>query len=278
MKPMKIICTLAFCMGILSAPAYAASTCTATLTDSTTSSTTSIENCTNGEKYRWKNSSGTYVTVESCLDCSNGYTLTEDVSYSHCTNKFTRGICAKACTAETIKETSMPDGCTGRTAYAKKFGDTEYVECTECATGYKEVQNTISSSQCTNTTTQYACEVDPDAECFDDSDCDEYRGKTLYGPDSSGVIGVVDMVWCSSDGTCEYDLLYQCARGYYGGSGYSLGSVTCTACPSEDGGIPTTTSGTGAMDITDCYAPKDIAGNDVIGTYSFIQDCKYSDN
>lgn len=52
MKSMKMICVLAFCMGIMSASAYAASTCSATLIGNTTSSTTSIENCINGEKYQ----------------------------------------------------------------------------------------------------------------------------------------------------------------------------------------------------------------------------------
>ena len=251
---------LVFCMGFWSAPAYAASTCTATLTGSTTSSTT-IENCINGEKYQWKNSSGITVTVESCLDCVGGIgQWTEDVSYSHCTNKFTRGVCAKACTAETIAEISMPTGCTGQAAYKMKFGDTEYVECTECAAGYKEIQNTISSSQCTNTTTQYACEVDPDAECITDDDC---VGKFVTEPDANGYVEVSTSSWCGG-GQCTYeDSKATCIKGYYGVEN----SGNCHKCPTEAGGIPTTTANEyGATSVTECYAEKDIAGTDEIGT------------
>lgn len=267
MKPMKINCMLAFCVGILSAPAYAASMCEATLVSSTTSSTTTIENCTNGEKYQWKNSSGTTVTVESCLDCSNGATLTEDVSYSHCTNKFTRGFCRKKCTAETIDETDFPEGCTGLTAYTMKFGNTDYVECQDCISGYKGVWKTVSSNQCTNTTTQFLCEVDPDAECLEDSECD---GKIIEGPDSTGRVSVLTVAWCSG-GTCEGDSEYMCTRGYYGTDG------NCAKCPTESGGISTTTADAyGATSITECYAEKDVTAKDASGTYSFSQNCNYS--
>ncbi|HBP26420.1 MAG TPA: hypothetical protein DD611_00280 [Alphaproteobacteria bacterium] len=272
MKPIKIICALAFAWGILSVPAYAASTCTATLIGSTTSSTTSIENCINGEKYRWKNSSGTYVTVETCLDCSDGATLTEDVSYSHCTNKFTRGFCRKKCTVQTIDETDFPEGCTGMAAYTKSFGNTEYVECTDCENGYKGVRKTVSSNWCTNTTTQFLCEVDPDAECLEDSDC---VGNFVTEPDANGYVEVSTFGWCSG-GQCEYeDSKPTCIKGYYGAEG----STTCHKCPTKTGGIPTTTANEyGATSITECYAEKDNKGKDTAGTYSFSQNCNYSNN
>ena len=267
MKPMKMICGLAFCMGILSAPAYAASTCSATLIGNTTSSTTSIENCINGEKYQWKNSSGTTVTVETCLDCSNGSIFHEEISYSHCTNKFTRGFCKKKCTVETINETNMPEGCMGQAAYTRKFGNTEYVECQDCTSGYKGVWKTVSSDWCTNTTTKFLCEVDPNAECVDDSDCD---GKIVAGPDSSGRVSVLTVGWCSG-GTCEGDSEYMCTRGYYGTDG------NCAKCPTESGGIQTTTANAyGATLITECYAKQDITGQDASGMYNFEQNCNYS--
>ncbi|MDO5012220.1 MAG: hypothetical protein Q4E56_01745 [Pseudomonadota bacterium] len=201
MKPIQIICAVAFAWGILSVPAYAASMCTATLISSTTSSTTSIENCINGEKYRWKNSSGTYVTVETCLDCSDGYTLSEDVSYSHCTNKFTRGFCRKKCTATALDDVDMPEGCAGQQPQEYQFGDAKYINCFDCANGYKTYTTTISSSQCTNTATQYSCVVDPDAECLTDDDC---VGKFVTEPDENGYVEVSTFGWCGG-GQCTYE-------------------------------------------------------------------------
>lgn len=261
----RLIVFCAGIQGILFSAANAASVCEVEVL----SYTHDIENCVNGETYRF----GT-TTFDSCLDCTmGGPTQTSIVSDSTCSNTARRYTCPQTCTNEYIGEAYdlTIDGCSMEKIY--KFGNTEYRTCWECGFGYRGVDVTNSDALCTNAYTITICEEIPESEreCEEDSDC---VPSILETADDSK-IKMSEMGWCSNDMKCEWEsYIYYCAQGYYGESGpwYDISDFTCAQCP--NGG---TTADYNANDISACYVPAGTKSDDDTGYFEFTENCFYSD-
>lgn len=279
MKAIKEIFTLAFAWEIMSAPAYGASCYVSTPTYTSSYDDIHIEECERAAIYTLDDQ-----TFESCLTCATGSPIPEDIELSvvsgTCT--YTRYICAHECDPTEVTSTGVLDNCESTKAY--EWDDKTYLSCTygKCKSGFKNKEHYVSSERCTSSFTYYTCERDPDVECITDSECDDDDGNISYA-DDSGRLG--DYVGGSCiNNKCEYEFLYYCNDGYYptGASSFttSLDDLTCTECPSEDGGIPVYTVDENisyAEVITDCFAASGIQGKNRAGTYSFTGQCYYSE-
>ncbi|MDE5615864.1 MAG: hypothetical protein K2I81_03470 [Alphaproteobacteria bacterium] len=76
---------------------------------------------------------------------------------------------------------------------------------------------------------------------------------------------------------CTTTYTARCQKGYYGAAtlnNLKTSCTGCTACPSS-GGIAGTTSGAGALAITECYLPSGSAFSDSTGSGTYTNNCYY---
>ncbi len=83
---------------------------------------------------------------------------------------------------------------------------------------------------------------------------------------------------CSSSTTCSSLTQYRCAAGFYGAT--IRDPIGCSRCPSIDGIISTSVPSNEVLpvnSITDCYLESGATGIDATGTYTYTEDCYYTE-
>ena len=81
------------------------------------------------------------------------------------------------------------------------------------------------------------------------------------------IVGIPNMTHaaCTANGTTYY----ACKPGYY------LASGNCVRCPSS-GGVYGTTPDNNTGGITSCYIPSGNSGSDATGSFTYTENCYYS--
>ncbi len=95
---------------------------------------------------------------------------------------------------------------------------------------------------------------------------------------------------CDEMDYCYFAWQYTCNQGYYGIPAFTAQSnynyTKCTRCPALDGttsatqiyGVVPASAGNGYQNysVTNCYIPKDTAISDATGTFTYTENCFYS--
>lgn len=225
---------------------------------------------------------------ESCLDgyrfidcgsCDTGYTRTQtsfttpngcSQSYYYCKANSSGTTCSTSSTGCTPSTAASISNCTTSTTTC--FGGKAVRTCTECATGYSLMSNSLSVSGCSNTYSQKICSRDIQIdECSEDIDCGL---GGLYTAVTTGYVS--SNSYSCVLGRCRTQITYKCAPNYYGANPSCLGT-TCTGCsPCPEGGKAGLGkfSKYGATAITGCYITD---GSDTTGVYEYTSNCYYTE-
>lgn len=81
--------------------------------------------------------------------------------------------------------------------------------------------------------------------------------------------------YCSTATQCTSVTQYRCAAGYYGRS--LSGSTGCTPCPENGVSVPPDGDLVGFTAVTDCFIPSGTEITDSTGTYTYTNDCYYTE-
>lgn len=134
----------------------------------------------------------------------------------------------------------------------------EIFTCDSCYSGSVRTSVTGYGASCSYT--YYVCEE----TCTGCTNCTDDVSWSSFG---TGYQKYTER-YCDCN-TCNETTSYRCANGYYGTT--LNGSTGCSAC------VPfgTSTAGSNSL-ITSCYLPTTYAGADPTGTFSYSQNCYYS--
>lgn len=147
-------------------------------------------------------------------------------------------------------------------------------------------------SECPSTTSWSSTTNNREARCVSGTNYCEYRCKAGYY--NKGSVSSLNCVSCPSYAQClagsginDGETSPICAKGYYGGTSYTIGqgtSYTCARCPrSRDSStsgstVYGTTFSTGADSITECYLISGGEYEDDSGSYVLTGNCYYKSN
>lgn len=144
------------------------------------------------------------------------------------------------------------------------IGSVEVSSCNECLPGYTLEPGITQCSQ-----TLYTC-VEDTGGCT--CDCPVDVGWTNSG---TGYQVYTEYLCNSTTCACDATYSYRCATGYYGTANFR-GNSGCNSCITGTGVSGSiSVAGTNSL-ITDCYLPTTFSGADPTGTYSYSQNCYYS--
>ncbi len=176
-------------------------------------------------------------------------------------------ISGSCSTTTSCQGSRCPELGVGATAICNGY-DTVYIEnfafthCDACKSGYKLTSATrpIAGTQCQ--ITFGTCEQD----CTGCSNCNTTSWANLRTGYQSRTYAT-----CNCN-TCTRTTEYRCAAGYYGTS--TNGTSGCSRCPSSGGVYGS--SAAGSTVITACYLPSGTTGSDSTGTFTYTNNCYYS--
>lgn len=220
-----------------------------------------------------------------CLICADAYALTaggttciQPVELENCFSVDSTSCSCDVINACTSESVGLPVGYSGdvtRGIVVTTSGSKCYCSC-----GMKS--GTLSCAPGYTGTAKYTYSNGNDifSGCTKESTCDGTCDDCVSTDWTPGLSGLETQTTATCNKlTCECTKIIdtRCQAGYYGSGRFTInGTDPCTICPSSGGIAGQSVTGSNTK-ITDCYIPANTSMSDGTGTYTYTNNCYYTE-